>query len=135
MLTFMSIALVSFMVTLTIYIRRYMKAGHSMPWFTLLLGIEVSLTFLPLFGMWIYHTQLMMVNLTTNEHMNVRKYKYLYKSHHGKKTYKNPWFKGWFGNAMDRMNPSERCYMIAKEKESLLQTSPSREQEHSGDIV
>jgi hypothetical protein len=116
----MSLALGSFTITLFIYLRRYTKAGHSMPWMTLLMGLEVALTGLPIFGMWVYHTQLTMVNLTTNEHLNVRKYKYLYKIQNGKKVYKNPWFKGWWGNAMDRFSPSERCYMIPKDQQELL---------------
>ena len=125
----MTIAVGSFIITWIMYIRRYTKhQGHSMPWMFFCIALEVSCTFFPIAGMWLYHTQLTMVNLTTNEHLNVRKYKYLYKSHHGKKTYRNPWFKGWVGNATDRLlNPGERCYMIPKDQESLLtsKSSPS----------
>mmetsp|Transcript_133691 Transcript_133691/g.198727 ORF Transcript_133691/g.198727 Transcript_133691/m.198727 type:complete len:660 (+) Transcript_133691:163-2142(+) len=121
-LTFMTLAGCSFILTLYMYLSRYKANGNSMPWMTLLIGLEVSITTLPLGGMFAYHTQLCMVNLTTNEHLNVRKYKYLYptSSKSGKRHYRNPWFKGWMGNFMDRMQPSDRCYLITNEQQALM---------------
>ena len=87
------------------------------------LGLEVGVCLLPVGGMWMYHTQLSMVNLSTNEHINVRKYKYLFPHVDGRRQYRNPWFKGWMGNLMDRMQPSEACYMIPQEHEPLRSTT------------
>jgi hypothetical protein len=121
----------SFIITLIMYMRRYnvYHTDSSTQWMTLLFGILVGLTVLPLGGMWLYHTQLLMVNLTTNEHMNVRKYKYLFpiSTTTGKRKYQNPWFKGWFGNMMDRMQPSERAYMIPEEHQGLTKQGSSGE--------
>jgi hypothetical protein len=114
-------AIFSFAITLTMYLHRYTSGEHSMPWWTLLLGLEVILCLLPVGGMLIYHTQLSMVNLSTNEHLNVRKYKYLYPIVNGKRKFRNPWFKGWFRNVMDRMQPSEKCYTIPADLQSLTQ--------------
>ena len=125
----MTFAIASFVITWIMYVKRLNKkaaAGETLSWTFYLICLEVSLTLLPVAGMWFYHTQLTMVNLTTNEHLNVRKYKYLFKGHHGKKTYHNPWFKGWFGNMQDRLiHPGECCYMIPKDHESLLNSNKS----------
>eukprot|EP00980_Cylindrotheca_fusiformis_P004177 scaffold909_cov135-Cylindrotheca_fusiformis.AAC.34 len=91
-----------------------------MPWGFFFAGLEVCLTLIPISGMCIYHTQLAMVNLSTNEHMNLRRYKYFFPQVNGHRQYRNPWFKGWIGNFLDRMNPSERCYIIPEEHESLM---------------
>lgn len=122
-LVFMSLGVVSFIITLVMYIRRF-TVDHSMPWMTLALGVELSLTTIPIVGMCGYHTQLAMVNLTTNEHMNVRKYKYLFPaSNSGTRKYRNPWFKGWIGNFMDRMQPTDRSYMMPEDLEGLIQNT------------
>jgi hypothetical protein len=122
----MTLALFSFVVTLIIYLRRY-TSNNSMPWVTLLLGLEVCICLFPVGGMFIYHTQLSMVNLTTNEHLNVRKYKYFYPTINGKKQYRNPWFKGWMGNFMDRMQPSEMCYTIPADHQALTASHSNRD--------
>jgi hypothetical protein len=116
----MTLGVASFAITLGMYLSRYHKEHGSMNWMLLVFGLEVCLTGLPLGGMCIYHTQLSMVNLSTNEHLNVRRYKYLYPVVNGKRQYKNPWFKGFWGNFMDRMNPSPACYEISLEHESLV---------------
>jgi hypothetical protein len=115
----MSFALFSFVITLCIYVRRYKAEYASLPWVTLGIGLEIGACLLPVGGMWMYHTQLSMINLSTNEHINVRKYKYLFPSVNGHRRYRNPWFKGWMGNMMDRMQPSDACYLIPKEHEPL----------------
>jgi hypothetical protein len=115
-LVFMTFALGSFAITLIMYTRRNTQTTS---WFTIFWGFEISMCFFPIAGMLAYHTQLTMVNLTTNEHLNVRKYKYLYPTINGKRTYRNPWFKGWWGNTMDRLHPTDMCYMIAADRQGL----------------
>ena len=60
---------------------------------------------------------------STNEHVNIRKYKYFFPNVNGRRAYKNPWFKGWLGNMMDRFNPSEKVYTIPEDFQSLLQSN------------
>lgn len=112
-------ALLSFVITLYMYLHRYTKT-HTMPWGFFLMGLEVSLTLLPITGMALYHTQLSMVNLSTNEHMNVRKYSYFFTKKNGEKHFKNPWHKGSVGNFNERMNPSETSYILPLDRQCLL---------------
>jgi hypothetical protein len=119
-LVFMALGVLSFGITLFMYMRRYYKEHGSVNWLLLGLGMEVLFSILPIGGLCIYHTQLSMVNLSTNEHINVRKYKYLYPVVNGKRQYKNPWFKGYWGNFMDRLNPSPACYELPSDHEALI---------------
>ena len=117
----MTIGVLTFLVTLGIFMHRYRKEHGEISWVLLVLGLEICLTIFPIGGLCFYHTQLSAVNLSTNEHLNVRKYKYLYPpSATGKRQYKNPWFKGYWGNFMDRMNPSPQCYEIPSDHQSLI---------------
>ena len=124
----MSLAILMFAITLIMYTSRY-KIEHggagawssTYPWLVLGLGIEICFIFFPVAGLFLYHTQLSFVmNLSTNEHMNVRRYKYLYPVIGGRRQFKNPWNKGYVGNFMDRMNPSSQCYEIHADFESLI---------------
>jgi hypothetical protein len=117
--TFLGIG--SYVITSVTYLRRYTN-DHHFPWGLFAMGIIPALCLIPVGGMFLYHMQLSMVNLSTNEHMNLRKYKYFFPSINGIKKYKNPWFKGWLGNFMDRMQPNERCYIIPEEHQNLLYT-------------
>ncbi|KAG7372327.1 ankyrin repeat domain protein [Nitzschia inconspicua] len=117
----MTVGVFLFMWTLVIWIMRYRKDHGDIPWVLLMLGLEICLSIFPIGGLCFYHTQLSAVNLSTNEHLNVRKYKYLYPpSAKGKRQYKNPWFKGYWGNIMDRMCPSKQCYEIPHDHEALI---------------
>ena len=113
------VALFSFVITLWMYVKRYKAEYGSTPMLTLVVGLEICLCLLPVTGMLLYHTQLSMANLTTNEHINLRKYKYFFTTVNGKRQFRNPWNKGWLGNLMDRMNPSDRSYMIPAEHQPL----------------
>lgn len=120
----MSLAIITFGGTLLLYLIRYKAEHGTVPWLTLLLGLEICFIIFPVGGLCIYHTQLSIVNLTTNEHMNVRRYKYLYPVVRGKRQYKNPWFKGFFGNFMDRMSPSKACYEVPEDHVALMAQTP-----------
>eukprot|EP00934_Nitzschia_sp_Nitz4_P000834 Nitzschia sp. Nitz4//NODE_389_length_21930_cov_67.393920//9069//11776//NITZ4_additional_000049-RA//-1//CDS//3329531871//834//frame0 len=141
-LLFSTLGLVSFAYTLFVYCSRYNHEHGVLPVFTMTIGIEVCFCLLISGGMLFYHTQLSVANLSTNgtsrpslssnpcsslghskclfvEHINVRKYPYLYRTVNGRSLYHNPWFKGWFGNMMDRVNPSDACYMVPTERQPL----------------
>lgn len=76
-------------------------------------------------GMFIYHTQLIATNLTTNENLNKHKYKYFWESIGDGKRFRNPWDKGFVGNILDRLHPTEASYMLEDEKAGLLQPNSS----------
>jgi hypothetical protein len=110
-LFFTTYCCISFTITMSIYLHRRFS------WSFCLFGIYLSLVVLFSGGMLIYHTQLMLVNLTTNEHINVSRYKYL-QSESG--AYSNPFFKGWLNNAVDRFFPSVSSYTFPSQHEPLL---------------
>jgi len=116
----MALALLSFFGTLVIHTSRYRTEHGSLPWLVLGLGTEICLIFIPVAGLLIYHTQLTLLNLTTNEHMNLRRYKYFYPVIDGRRVFKNPWNKGYLDNFKDRFNPSPACYEIHSDFESLI---------------
>jgi len=65
--------------------------------------------------MFVYHTQLTVKNLTTNEHMNLFKYKYL-KNEAGR--FSNPFDRGFMSNVGSRFMPSEDTYVLRSQRSS-----------------
>lgn len=117
---------IGFIFNLFLFVHR----SPTTPWFWLVLGLFQCLHIIPTGGMFLYHTQLCMVNLTTNEHMNVGRYDYLMEkstnsSGQTTRRYKNPWFKGYVGNFLDRMSPSNANY-------NLPQHHLRQQQQHQG---
>lgn len=115
-LFFMALAVTCFLITLGIHLSRQPK----MQWGLLWGGLYIGLFLFPSAGMCIYHTQLMLLNLTTNEHQNMRRYHYLNEG--GR--YNNPFSRGYWNNIMDRFSPSEASYTLpeaAMERFSLVQ--------------
>lgn len=115
-----TLAIISFIGTLIFYVSRYRAQHGSIPWLVLVLGGEISIILFPVGGLFLYHTQLTLMNLSTNEHINLGKYKYLYPVIGGRRVYKNPWDKGYFNNFMDRFHPSPACYEIHSDFEALI---------------
>jgi len=116
-------------ITFVIYLNRKFSVGF------LIFGLYLGIFFLMVIGMLIYHMQLSLINLTTNEHQNVLRYKYLQNSR-GK--YFNPFFRGLFGNFVDRMFPSDSSYTIQRrpqEELSLMKEQDGGSTEVNGDIV
>eukprot|EP00557_Chaetoceros_sp_GSL56_P007511 CAMPEP_0176496550 /NCGR_PEP_ID=MMETSP0200_2-20121128/11252_1 /TAXON_ID=947934 /ORGANISM="Chaetoceros sp., Strain GSL56" /LENGTH=809 /DNA_ID=CAMNT_0017894507 /DNA_START=29 /DNA_END=2458 /DNA_ORIENTATION=- len=81
-------------------------------------GVEVTKLLIALYfsiymfmtgGLSIYHTQLVRKNLTTNEHQNFFKYKYL-KDENG--AYRNPYNRGCFRNFLSRFFPGKNTYAL-----------------------
>ena len=66
-------------------------------------------------GLALYHTQLVRLNLTTNEHQNMYKYDYMKRTNEdGSVSIKNPFNKGVLHNFMSRIVPGKESYMITK---------------------
>jgi len=116
----LTIGILTFFVTFVIYTSRYKTEHGSYPWLVMGLGGELSICVLPVGGLLLYHTQLTIMNLSTNEHMKLRRYKYLHPVIDGRRVFKNPWDKGFLGNLMDRLNPSPACYEVHSDFESLI---------------
>mmetsp|Transcript_18337 Transcript_18337/g.42257 ORF Transcript_18337/g.42257 Transcript_18337/m.42257 type:complete len:648 (+) Transcript_18337:105-2048(+) len=110
----------SFCVTLMTYTFRYKKMHGSYPWLVIAVGGQICTILFPVGGLFLYHTQLTLMNLSTNEHINMRRYKYLHPVINGRRVYKNPWDKGYLGNFMDRFYPSPACYEIHSDFQSLI---------------
>jgi hypothetical protein len=133
----MTLYFIGFWISLALFVSR----SAATPWFILVVGVYLGLHMLMSGGMLIYHTQLIMVNLTTNEHVNVGKYEYFWETRTNSDTgstiassngngnaaavprrrYRNPWMRGsHWRNILDRFNPSDRSYMLPEEHASLL---------------
>jgi hypothetical protein len=108
-LLLLTIYLVNFLILLCVYYRRT-PLDHSPHHMAVVIGGAILglHIFFPA-GMLIYHTQLTGLNLTTNEHLNLFKYKYL-RPH---RPY-SPWDRGFVHNFLHRIvSPDERSYELA----------------------
>lgn len=112
----MTLSFIGFFITFGVYMSR-------LPHFNVTVFVYAclfSLPFFPAIGMLIYHTQLSVVNLTTNEHQNLHKYDYLL-AENGQ--YRNPFFRSLLKNFLDRMAPTEALYILPvkdQERQSLI---------------
>jgi len=120
-LVFMTVYLVNFWILLFLYYHRV----SSVSTFTMVLGVVMGLHICFPAGMLIMHTQLICVNLTTNEHLNRSRYDYLWtessNSGAGHRRFYNPWDKGFVGNMMDRLQPGDHCYLLPEQERSAEQ--------------
>ncbi|GKZ01290.1 hypothetical protein MPSEU_001080000 [Mayamaea pseudoterrestris] len=117
-----------FLVSFTVYctfllilLGIYCHRQAHLPLTILLIGLYLGLHGLVTAGMWIYHTQLTIMNLTTNEHINLQRYEYFWSSREAEsgvslagagRKFHNPWNKGWLANFLDRWEPTKNCYML-----------------------
>ena len=70
-------------------------------------------------GLTVYHTQLIHMNLTTNEHQNMFKYDYLKRANDdGSISFYNPFNKGFVRNFVSRLFPGKDSYVIPMDGES-----------------
>merc|ERR1719223_1096036 len=107
-----SLALAEIFFTMTgiIHIRRSPEyGGDKFEWGLFLCALWLSLFLLMAGGLTVYHTQLILKNLTTNEHQNQFRYHYL-KDSFGR--YWNPFQRGFFHNFMSRFLPGKDSYML-----------------------
>lgn len=116
MVLFLTTSIIGFVTTLGIYLHRL----DSFNWTLCFLGSYLGLYIMLGGGLLVYHTQLSTVNLTTNEHQNMGRYKYL-RSERGQ--YHNAFFKGALSSYMDRCMPGDHVYTLPSSQQSLLQFS------------
>jgi hypothetical protein len=81
-------------------------------------GIFLGLHILFSGGMVIYHSQLTYANLTTNEHINLARYDYLWDtSTSSRRVFANPWDKGCWNNMYNRfILPGDHCYLVPSDQ-------------------
>jgi palmitoyltransferase ZDHHC13/17 len=112
-----SVYYINFLILLIVYYRR--TSIHTNSYFILMFGLYLGLHILFSGGMVIYHSQLVFANLTTNEHLNMNRYDYLWKTTHqdgnrpAHRIFYNPWNRGCCNNMYDRfVDPGDRSYLV-----------------------
>jgi len=117
----MSVAEILFCTTGISYLK-HAPDGTGREFGKIAILVYFSLFSLMSFGLSLYHTQLMIKNLTTNEHQNLPRYKYL-KDENGR--YSNPYDRGCRANFMSRFFPGKDAYTLidltdTKDKRDVL---------------
>ena len=123
----LTVALLCFIYTLVLHTIRVPKASPGV----LIVGMFLSIIVVPVAVMLFYHTQLTYKNLTTNEHQNMHRYKYLQRdnlleerwdkfaatspAHRPARSFHNPFNRGFISNALSRLLPGEESYVIFEE--------------------
>jgi len=105
----MTLAEIGFISTWILYLRR---GNGDFEWLIFFVSLYLSLFILMTGGLLIYHTQLVATNLTTNEHQNIFRYKYL-KRENGRLF--NPFHKGLLGNILSRIIPGDDSYVLSRD--------------------
>lgn len=99
----------------------YWSRKESVSVITILVGLYLGCHIFMGGGLLIYHTQLVLSNLTTNEHINVPRYEHFWTTDSsGHRKYRNPWFQGYWNNVLDRFFPTQASYRLPGQQESLL---------------
>ena len=112
----MTVTDILFTITGFLYWKDYAgsQSGSSMEIITLLMVIYFSLYTLMTGGLCFYHTQLVKVNLTTNEHQNMSKYDYMKQTNDdGHFVIRNPFNKGLKHNIFSRLIPGRETYTVS----------------------
>jgi len=104
-LVFFCLMAVGFMVAWIMFMTRC----KTFPKAVFASGLYFSLYLLPVSMMVGYHTQLVLINMTTNEQIGVRKYKYFW-DENGR--FRNPFDQGKIRNILMRLSPDRSLYQI-----------------------
>lgn len=120
-LVMMATGMISYEIASFYYMRRL-----GVHWFLVLWDIYLFCFFFMVGGLLWYHSQLVLMNLTTNEHMNMIKYKYM-RNQFG--IIQNPFDRGYVGNVLDRLFPSTAVFYTREE----IEAANPREQRTSYD--
>ena len=120
-LLMLTLYLMGFVWMLIVYCARESKIHGATPVFALVFGLFLGLHVFFSGGMLIYHTQLVLVNLTTNESLNKGRYHYLWQSNGSHRQFRNPYDRGWYFNCYDRLlEPSAKSYLLEEQTIGLL---------------
>lgn len=98
----------------------YEKRAPTKEWGKIIMFVYCTLYSLMVISLLFYHTSLIAKNLSTNEHQNIWRYRYL-RDEFGR--FHNVFDKGRFANLMSRLFPSPECYVIPGQGSPNVQTS------------
>ena len=87
----------------------FIHRSKTFPKTVVFIGGYLALYLFPVLMMAIYHTQLIFKNMTTNEQINARKYRYFWDHN---RHFQNPFDKGVFGNVLQKLSPCRDAYEI-----------------------
>jgi hypothetical protein len=100
----------------------FLKRSTTFPTGVAACGGYLSLYFIPVSMMVVYHTQLILGNLSTNEQANLRRYRYFW----AEGRFRNPFDHGKIRNILSRLSPDRSAYELgigganSEETESML---------------
>jgi hypothetical protein len=100
----------------------FLSRSTSFPKSVAFCGGYLSLYIIPVLMMAVYHTQLVLSNTSTNEQMNLRKYRYFWAD--GR--FHNPFDHGKIRNILQRLSPDRSSYELnpvgvdSEERQSML---------------
>ncbi|KAL9183567.1 hypothetical protein ACHAXT_004423 [Thalassiosira profunda] len=89
----------------------FLKRSKVFPKGAFLMGGYLGLYFVPVAFMAFYHTQLVLNNVTTNEQLNLRKYRYFW-GENGR--FRNPFNRGVIRNTLNRCWPDRSSYELGQ---------------------
>mmetsp|Transcript_12003 Transcript_12003/g.25830 ORF Transcript_12003/g.25830 Transcript_12003/m.25830 type:complete len:847 (+) Transcript_12003:89-2629(+) len=93
----------------------FMKRSKEFPKGAFLIGAYFAMYLIPVGFMAFYHTTLMLNNISTNEQMNARKYRYLW-DESGR--FRNPFNRGKIRNVLQRCWPDRSMYELGQQEQS-----------------
>ena len=103
----------------------FLSRSKKFPKGIFLLGGYFSLYILPVTMMVVYHTQLVLNNISTNEQLNVHKYRYFW-DENGR--FRNPFDHGKIRNILQRLSPDRSSYELVHVRDGDA-SEPSSEDE------
>ena len=109
----------------------FLNRAKAFPKGTFLIGGYISLYIVPVAMMVVFHTQLILNNISTNEQMNARKYQYFW-DENGR--FQNPFNHGKIHNVLHRVSPDRSSYELVRRTDGLMSgqdPSNSNEEQHS----
>jgi ankyrin repeat protein len=85
----------------------FIHRSNTFPRTIFFFGGYLALYLFPVMMMAIYHTQLLCKNITTNEQINARKYRYFWDNN---RQFHNPFDQGIITNVLQKLSPSRNAY-------------------------
>ena len=132
------------MVAWVSVLHRSLTSGqHTFPKGLFVVGLYIGVYLLPVAGMAMYHTRLLLANISTNEQMNFRRYRYFWveeedrgdgqdedeenKTSTVRRNFVNPFDQGRIRNVLSKLVPDRSCYVLGgNNKNGDADNDPSR---------
>jgi uncharacterized membrane protein len=104
----------------------FMHRSKTFPKAIFFVGGYFALYLFPVLMMAIYHTQLLCKNVTTNEQINARKYRYFWDSN---RHFRNPFDKGIIVNVLQKLSPCRDAYELHEDGRAIELEMTSQNEE------